>query len=95
MCRIWPFTSRQLQVPPRQKRLQGRLAAGPGAGREHVQQGGLVNDIIKGHMTLIIASSLTFRLDMSQYEISSGSDEELPFACYICRETFRTPVITR
>ena len=32
--------------------------------------------------------------DMSKYEIDSG-DEELPFACYICREQFTNPVITK
>lgn len=42
----------------------------------------------------IDACTCAFALDVSQYEISS-SDEELPFACYICRETFRTPVVTR
>ena len=33
-------------------------------------------------------------IDMAQYEISS-SDEELPFACYICREVFKTPIVTK
>ena len=33
-------------------------------------------------------------LDSEQYEISS-SDEDLPFACYICREHFRNPIVTK
>ena len=31
---------------------------------------------------------------MSKYEISSDEDE-LPFACFICRETFKNPVVTK
>ena len=33
--------------------------------------------------------------DMKQYEISSDEEEQLPFACYICREFFNNPVVTR
>ena len=33
-------------------------------------------------------------LDPDQYEISS-SDEDLPFACYICREHFKNPIVTK
>ncbi|XP_057296425.1 E3 ubiquitin-protein ligase RNF113A-like [Hydractinia symbiolongicarpus] len=33
--------------------------------------------------------------DKSKYEIDSDEDEELPFACYICRETFDHPVMTK
>ncbi len=32
--------------------------------------------------------------DMSKYEISSDEDE-LPFKCYICRDTFKAPVVTK
>ena len=32
---------------------------------------------------------------MKQYEISSDEEEKLPFACYICREFFNNPVVTR
>jgi len=38
--------------------------------------------------------SLPMHSDMAQYEISS-SDEELPFACYICREQFTNAVVTK
>ena len=34
--------------------------------------------------------------DITQYEIhGSDSDEDLPFACYICRELFKNPVVTK
>jgi len=29
------------------------------------------------------------------YEVSDSDDEDLPFACYICREKFTTPVVTK
>ena len=32
--------------------------------------------------------------DMQKYEISS-SEDELPFACYLCREVFKIPIVTR
>ena len=32
---------------------------------------------------------------MKQYEVSSEEEEDLPFACYICREHFKNPVVTR
>lgn len=42
---------------------------------------------------LVPSSWLT---DMTQYEVAGSSDqEELPFACYICREHFKNPVVTR
>ena len=38
--------------------------------------------------------SSLFVSDLETYEISS-SDEELPFACYICREHFKNPIVTK
>ena len=32
---------------------------------------------------------------MSQYAIDSDDDDELPFACFICRENFINPVVTK
>ena len=32
---------------------------------------------------------------MKQYEISSDEEDQLPFACYICREPFKNPVVTK
>ena len=32
--------------------------------------------------------------DPNQYEIDSD-DDDLPFACFICRETFTNPVVTK
>lgn len=34
------------------------------------------------------------REDMKQYEVSSD-EEQLPFACFICREHFKNPVVTK
>lgn len=33
--------------------------------------------------------------DMKQFEVSSSDEEDLPFACYICREHFKNPVVSR
>ena len=33
--------------------------------------------------------------DPTEYEINSDSDDDLPFACFICRESFRNPVVTK
>ena len=33
--------------------------------------------------------------DPHQYEVNSDSDDDLPFACYICREPFKNPVVTK
>ena len=32
---------------------------------------------------------------MKQYEVSSSDEEDLPFACNICRKHFKNPVVTR
>lgn len=32
--------------------------------------------------------------DVRKYEIHSDSEEELPFACFICREDFDRPVVS-
>ena len=32
---------------------------------------------------------------MSKYEIASDSDDDVPFACGICRKTFVNPIITK
>ena len=34
-------------------------------------------------------------VDMEKYEVSDSDDEDLPFACYLCREVFNTPVVTK
>jgi len=47
-----------------------------------------------GLSALSLITCKTCLVDMGQYEISS-SDDEMPFACYLCRETFRTPVVTK
>ena len=36
-----------------------------------------------------------FAADMTKYEINSDSDEDVPFRCIICRETFVNPVVTK
>lgn len=33
-------------------------------------------------------------LDEENYEVSSD-DEDLPFKCFICRESFKNPIITK
>ncbi|ESO00786.1 hypothetical protein HELRODRAFT_185736 [Helobdella robusta] len=33
--------------------------------------------------------------DMSKYEISSDEDDDLPFKCHICRESFVNPIVTK
>lgn len=33
--------------------------------------------------------------DVRRYEIDSSDDDELPFACYICRNPFKKPVVTK
>ena len=33
--------------------------------------------------------------DMKKYEVDSDDDDELPFACFICREHFTAPVVTK
>ena len=33
--------------------------------------------------------------DPHQYEIDSDGEDELPFACFICREPFKNPVVTK
>eukprot|EP00039_Didymoeca_costata_P009988 m.133281 g.133281 ORF g.133281 m.133281 type:complete len:317 (+) comp14669_c0_seq3:112-1062(+) len=33
--------------------------------------------------------------DIRSYEISSDEEEQLPFACYICKKPFKTPVVTK
>lgn len=39
-------------------------------------------------------TTLCCRLDEENYEVSSG-DEELPFKCFICRDSFKNPIITK
>ncbi len=34
-------------------------------------------------------------VDVRQYEIKEDEEEQLPFACYICREPFIRPVVTK
>lgn len=34
-------------------------------------------------------------MDIRKYEIDSSDDDELPFACYICRKPFTKPVLTK
>ena len=33
--------------------------------------------------------------DPHQYEVDSDDDDDLPFACFICREPFKNPVVTK
>ena len=33
--------------------------------------------------------------DPRAYEIDSDNDDDLPFACFICRESFKNPVVTK
>ena len=33
--------------------------------------------------------------DPSAYEIHSDEDDDLPFACFMCREMFKNPVVTK
>ena len=33
--------------------------------------------------------------DPHAYEIDSDDDDDLPFACFICRESFKNPVVTK
>lgn len=33
--------------------------------------------------------------DPNKYEIDSDDDDDLPFACFICREPFKHPVVTK
>ena len=33
--------------------------------------------------------------DPHAYEVDSDDDDDLPFACFICRESFQSPVITK
>ena len=33
--------------------------------------------------------------DNENYEVSDSDEEDLPFACYICREKFTDPVVTK
>lgn len=35
------------------------------------------------------------RQDPHKYEVSSDEDDDLPFACFICRESFTNPVVTK
>jgi len=32
---------------------------------------------------------------MHKYEVSSDEDDRLPFRCFICRESFVNPVVTK
>ena len=32
--------------------------------------------------------------DDDKYKISSDEDDDLPFKCYICKQTFTDPVVT-
>ena len=42
-------------------------------------------------MTLIVVS---VNLDEENYEVSSD-EEDLPFKCFICRGSFKNPIITK
>jgi len=33
--------------------------------------------------------------DLQRYEIASDDEDQLPFRCFICRESFVNPVITK
>jgi len=34
-------------------------------------------------------------VDLQKYEIASDEEDQLPFRCFICRESFVNPVVTR
>ena len=51
------------------------------------------NHFVHGHNNYSTVGIINF-IDPEQYEISS-SDEDLPFACYICREQFKNPIVTK
>jgi len=33
--------------------------------------------------------------DLQKYEIASDDEDQLPFRCFICRESFVNPVVTK
>lgn len=33
--------------------------------------------------------------DLQKYEIASDDEDQLPFRCFICRESFVDPVVTK
>ena len=34
-------------------------------------------------------------IEITEYEIKQDEDDDLPFACFICRQGFTNPVVTR
>jgi len=34
-------------------------------------------------------------LDLQKYEIASDDEDQLPFRCFICRDSFVNPVVTK
>lgn len=43
---------------------------------------------------ILITSNFKFSLDVSKYEINND-DDRLPFKCYICRKSFKDPIVTK
>jgi len=42
-----------------------------------------------------VHDALLWSTDLQKYEIASDDEDQLPFRCFLCRESFVNPVVTK
>jgi len=97
------WVNRQLQVPPRPLGLQARLADREGAGggsirgQRYALRPSDASQVLAEVLSLNVSMMFTrvsLSVDEENYEVSSD-EEDLPFKCFICRSSYKNPIITK